>query len=58
MREDGYYWCKSSERISDHGGHAEGEWVIVDYDHDGWQYFIPVSDEDWQEIDENQIKRK
>lgn len=58
MRKNGYYWCQSSERISDHGGAIDGEWVIVYFENGDWDYFISVSDSDWKEIDERRIERK
>ena len=57
MRKNGYYWCKSSERIADNGGAKEGEWVIVEFTHGEWDYFIYVQDKDWKLIDEKAITR-
>ena len=57
-RKDGYYWVKSSEKISDHGGHAENEWLIVEFYEGTWLYTMAVSDQNWKEIDETPVTRE
>lgn len=57
MRKDGYYWCKSSERIGDHGGPCEDEWVINEYEQGVWLVHYTPDDKDFKEIDETPITR-
>lgn len=57
MREDGYYWVKVKESVSDKGGPCCDEWIIELCESGEWACWYASDDSSFSEIDERRIER-